>query len=99
ALRRALAPGTGAARIRRALLRRLYRGGIPRAVTQFRLTDNPDAAFVAVDSQVLEQLYWAGEQGWEPELLPWWRAFCRDSRSVLELGTNIGYFRSEEHTS
>ncbi|WP_448612604.1 FkbM family methyltransferase [Modestobacter sp. URMC 112] len=58
----------------------------------FRLVDNPDLEFVAVDSQVLEQLYWAGEQGWEPELLPWWRACCRDARSVLELGTNVGYF-------
>jgi FkbM family methyltransferase len=61
-------------------------------VSTFRLVDNPDLEFVAIDSQVLEQLYWSGEQGWEPELLPWWRAFCRNSRSVLELGTNIGYF-------
>jgi FkbM family methyltransferase len=91
-LRRGLAPGTGASRVRREVLRRLYRGGIPRAVSSFRLVDNRDLEFVAVDSQVLEQLYWAGEQGWEPELLPWWRAFCRNSRSVLELGTNVGYF-------
>jgi FkbM family methyltransferase len=94
-LRRALAPGAGTsvpARIRRALLRRLYRGGIPRAVSTFRLVDNPGLEFVALDSQVLEQLYWCGEQGWEPELLPWWRAFCRTSRTVLELGTNVGYF-------
>jgi FkbM family methyltransferase len=95
ALRRALAPGAGTsvpARIRRALLRRLFRGGIPRAVSRFRLIDNPDLEFVAIGSQVLEQLYWCGEQGWEPELLPWWRAFCRTSGSVLELGTNVGYF-------
>jgi FkbM family methyltransferase len=95
ALRRLLAPGSGAsvpARIRRGVLRRLFLGGIPRAVSSFRLVDDPDLQFVAVDSQVLEQLYWAGEQGWEPELLPWWRAFCRRSTSVLELGTNIGYF-------
>ena len=92
ALRRALAPGTGASPVRRAVLRWLFRGGIPRAVSRFRLVDDPGLEFVAVDSQVLEQLYWCGEQGWEPELLPWWRAFCRNSRSVLELGTNIGYF-------
>src|SRR5688500_12151286 len=95
ARRRALAPGcrvTGPARIRRAVLRWLSRGGIPRAVSRFRLVDNPDLEFVAIDSQVLEQLYWCGEQGWEPELLPWWRAFCRNSGSVLELGTNVGYF-------
>jgi FkbM family methyltransferase len=94
-LRRVLAPGAGTsvpARTRRAMLRLLFRGGIPRAVSTFRLVDAPDLEFVAIDSQVLEQLYWSGEQGWEPELLPWWRACCRNSRSVLELGTNIGYF-------
>jgi FkbM family methyltransferase len=89
-LRRMLATGDGP--VRRAVLRRLYRGGIPRAVTRFRLADDPGLEFVAVDSQVLEQLYWCGEQGWEPELLPWWRAFCRRSASVLELGTNVGWF-------
>jgi FkbM family methyltransferase len=95
ALRRFLAPGPAAsvpARIRRVVLRRVFRGGIPRGVARFGLVDNPDLQFVAVDSQVLEQLYWSGEQGWEPELLPWWRAFCRRSTSVLELGANIGYF-------
>jgi FkbM family methyltransferase len=95
ALRRALARWagpSGSARVRLAALHGLYRGGIPRAVSRFRLVDNPDLEFVAIDSQVLEQLYWRGEQGWEPELLPWWRAFCRSSQSVLELGTNIGYF-------
>ena len=94
-LRRALASGargSRSARVRRAVLRGLCRGGIPRAVSSFRLVDNPDLEFVAVDSQVLEQLYWCGEQGWEPELLPWWRAFCQSAQSVLELGTNVGYF-------
>ena len=57
-------------RLPRTALRRLYRAGIPDAVERFLLVDAPDLEFVAVDSQVLEQLYWAGEQGWEPELLP-----------------------------
>jgi FkbM family methyltransferase len=94
-LRRTLPPGAQPslrAGLRRAVLRGLYRGGIPRAVSSFRLVDNADLQFLAVDSQVLEQLYWCGEQGWEPELLPWWRFFCRRSHSVLELGTNVGYF-------
>ena len=52
----------------------------------------PTSSSSPIDSQVLEQLYWCGEQGWEPELLPWWRAFCRTLGSVLELGTNVGYF-------
>jgi FkbM family methyltransferase len=79
-------------RLRRAVLRAARAGGIPRAVSSFRPADNPDLAFVAADSDVLAQLYWYGEQGWEPELLPWWRAFCRRSGSVLELGANVGYF-------
>jgi FkbM family methyltransferase len=94
-LRTLLPAGTAtsrSARLRRAVLRGLYRGGIPRGVSTFRPVDHPALEFVAVDSQVLEQLYWCGEQGWEPELLPWWRALCRSSRSVLELGTNVGYF-------
>jgi FkbM family methyltransferase len=90
-LRRPVPPG-GPGWARRALLRALREGGIPRGVSTFRLADDPDLAFVAADSLVLAQLYWYGEQGWEPELLPWWRAACRRAESVLELGANVGYF-------
>jgi FkbM family methyltransferase len=76
----------------RRALQALYRGGIPRGVWRFRLVDDPALEFVAVESQVLEQLYWSGARGWEPELLPWWRACCRGARSVLELGANVGWF-------
>jgi FkbM family methyltransferase len=95
AVRRPLLPATGSSlrgRVGRAVLRGLREGGIPRGVSTFRLPDNPALEFVAADSLVLAQLYWHGEQGWEPELLPWWRSFCRRSRSVLELGANVGYF-------
>jgi FkbM family methyltransferase len=91
ALRKPLPPG-GPGLPRRALLRALREGGIPGGVSTFRLADAPDLAFVAADSLVLAQLYWYGEQGWEPDLLPWWRAFCRRAGSVLELGANVGYF-------
>lgn len=95
AIRRPLPPDAGSSlsgRVRLALLRALREGGIPDGVPAFRLADNPGLAFVAADSLVLSQLYWYGEQGWEPELLPWWRHFCRRSHSVLELGANVGYF-------
>jgi len=75
-----------------ALLTGLRHGGIPAAVRIFPLPDNPARWFVSADSLVLAQLYWFGEQGWEPELLPWWRYLCRHASAVLELGTNIGYF-------
>ncbi len=93
-LRTALpAPATTAlGRFRRALLTALRHGGIPPAVRTFRLVDNPARSFAAADSLVLAQLYWFGEQGWEPELLPWWRYFCRRSSAILELGANVGYF-------
>lgn len=70
----------------------LRRGGIPRGVRTFRLTDNLDRRFLNAESLVLSQLYWFGEQGWEPELLPWWRVLCARSSRIVELGTNIGYF-------
>ncbi len=90
---------SGPARIRRATLRALREGGIPRGVSTFRPVDNPELEFVAADSLVLAQLYWYGEEGWEPELLPWWRWFCRHSGSVLELGANVGYFTVQAATA
>jgi FkbM family methyltransferase len=79
-------------RFRRALLTALRHGGIPPAVQTFQLADNPARWFASADSLVLAQLYWFGEQGWEPELLPWWRYLCRHSSAVLELGANVGYY-------
>jgi FkbM family methyltransferase len=81
-----------AGRARLTLLRGVCEGGIPDAVQTFRLADRQDLSFVAADSLVLSQLYWLGEQGWEPELVPWWRYFCQRSHGVLELGANVGYF-------
>ena len=79
-------------RFQEALLRLLCCGGIPAAVTSFTLGDKPELRFVNAESVVLHQLYWRGEQGWEPQLLPWWRHFCRRSSAILELGANVGYF-------
>ncbi|MDQ4094577.1 MAG: FkbM family methyltransferase [Actinomycetota bacterium] len=79
-------------RLRRSLLTVLRHGGIPASVRTFPLVDNPARSFVSGDSLVLAQLYWFGEQGWEPELLPWWRYLCRNSSAVLELGANVGYY-------
>ena len=75
-----------------ALLQVLRRGGIPAGVTTFTVRDNRELMFVNAESLVLHQLYWFGEQGWEPQLLPWWRRFCRRSSAILELGANVGYF-------
>lgn len=85
-------PGSRRDRARHALAGVLRRGGIPAGVATFTLRDNQDLAFVNAESLVLHQLYWHGEQGWEPQLLPWWRSFCRQASAILELGANVGYF-------
>jgi FkbM family methyltransferase len=86
------APRSGRRRAHDALLGVLRRGGIPAAVTTFALPDNQQLRFVNAESLVLHQLYWFGERGWEPQLLPWWRRCCRRSSAILELGANVGYF-------
>ena len=62
-------------RAHEAVLQVLCRGGIPAGVTTFSLRDNRGADVRNADSLVLHQLYWFGEQGWEPQLVPWWRRF------------------------
>jgi FkbM family methyltransferase len=79
-------------RAHEALRQVLCRGGIPAGVTTFPLRDNRELIFVNAESLVLHQLYWFGEQGWEPQLVPWWRRFCHRSSAILELGANVGYF-------
>ena len=85
-------PGRARGRAHRLLLEALRRGGIPAGVATFGLADHPGLRFVSHDSLVLHQLYWFGEQGWEPRLLPWWRRCCARASAVLELGANVGYF-------
>jgi FkbM family methyltransferase len=85
-------PGSARGRTHHLLLEALRRGGIPAGVATFTLADNPELRFVSHDSLVLDQLYWFGEQGWEPRLLPWWRRCCARASAVLELGANVGYF-------
>ena len=86
-------------RPRRAARQLLHHGGVPRSVRTFRLPDNPRLTFVNVESRVAQQLFWLGEQGWEPELLPWWRFYCRGAATIVELGANIGYFAVQAATT
>ncbi|HEX2155641.1 MAG TPA: FkbM family methyltransferase [Actinomycetes bacterium] len=86
------APRSRPSWVRDGVLEVLRRGGIPARVATFRLPDNRELAFVNHESLVLHQLYWFGERGWEPQLLPWWRRFCGRASGILELGANVGYF-------
>jgi FkbM family methyltransferase len=75
------------------LLELLRHRGVPADVDAFPLVDNPGVVISNCDSFIVERLYWFGEaKGYEPEVVHWWRYFCKRSERVLELGTNIGYF-------
>ena len=41
---------------------------------------------------VMEAVYWFGLQGYEGRVAELWAALCRRSRSVLEVGGNVGLF-------
>lgn len=70
----------------------LRHGGIPTRVKTFTLADNGRLSLNNADSLVIRQLYWFGETGWEPELMPAWRYFCSHASSILEIGANVGYY-------
>lgn len=82
--------GTPQARVLKAALEVLRHRGIPNA--SFHLPDNSSVKFVQADSLILQRVYWMGERGWEPELLPWWRLLCETSKSIVEIGANVGYY-------
>jgi len=75
-----------------SLRRSLSHGGIPTGVDSFGLSDETALRFTNTPSLVLQQLYWLGTSGWEPEVMRWWLALCRRSETIVELGANVGYF-------
>jgi FkbM family methyltransferase len=58
----------------------------------FTLPDNSEVRLVALESLLARLLYWYGETGYEGSETFWWRRFCREAHSILELGANIGYY-------
>lgn len=58
----------------------------------FRLTDRPGVVLATTDSQIAKRLFWYGEHGYEGVEVDWWRRYCAQARSVLEIGANIGYY-------
>ena len=86
-------PGSAAERLQNLALQVVRYRSIPQQVDSFPLADNPAVRIARCDSFVAERLYWFGERkGYEPEVLRWWRHYCRRATQVLELGANIGYF-------
>jgi len=94
ALRRGAATGTDSrwSPANHRVVSTLRLGGIPARASTFVLADNPELTFVNADSLVLRQLYWLGQRGWEPELLPPWLHLCSRASSIVEIGANVGYY-------
>lgn len=85
-------PKSAKRRVSELLLEILRHRGIPSELEDFALPGSRHLRFVNTDSVIAQRLFWFGEDGWEPSLLPWWRAACRRATGICEIGANIGYF-------
>lgn len=71
---------------------RAYRHRLAGQLDEIRPLDAPALSFEAVDSMVMDAVYWFGVRGYEGTVARVWTALCRRSRSVLEVGGNVGLF-------
>lgn len=71
---------------------RAYRHRLAGQIDEIRPLDFPALSFEAVDSMVMDAVYWFGVRGYEGTVARVWTALCQQSRSVLEVGGNIGLF-------
>ena len=68
------------------------RSGSLRGLQQIVPLDRPDVSFEASDSMVMRSVYWFGVQGYEGTLPDVWADLCRQAKSVLEIGGNVGLY-------
>ena len=61
-------------------------------VSEFEVFDYPGVRLRSADSVVTRMLFWYGGNGYEGAETAWWRHACERATSVLELGSNIGYY-------
>ena len=66
--------------------------GLAARIDAVRPLDAPGIRFRAVDSMVMDAVYWFGVQGYEGRAVEVWTGLCRTARSVLEVGGNVGLF-------
>jgi FkbM family methyltransferase len=69
-----------------------HRHHLPERLREIRPIDAPDLSFEAVDSMVMDAVYWLGVAGYEGRVADVWVTLCRNARSVLEIGGNVGLF-------
>ena len=71
---------------------RAYRHHLAGQLTEIRPLDAPALSFEAVDSMVMDAVFWFGVRGYEGTVARAWTALCQQARSVLEIGGNVGLF-------
>ncbi|GGF10951.1 hypothetical protein GCM10011611_15710 [Aliidongia dinghuensis] len=59
---------------------------------EIRPLDVPAISFEAVDSMVMDAVFWFGVRGYEGTVPRVWTSLCEEARSVLEIGGNVGLF-------
>lgn len=62
------------------------------SLSEVRPLDRRDISFEPTTSWVLEDVYWFGVQGYEGVLADIWADLCGRSKSVLEIGGNVGLY-------
>jgi FkbM family methyltransferase len=62
------------------------------SLAEVRPLDRRDISFEPTTSWVLEDVYWFGVQGYEGVLADIWADLCSRSKSVLEIGGNVGLY-------
>ena len=65
---------------------------IPASTIEIRPLDAPHLSFAATNSMVMEAVYWFGIRGYEGIVSELWKVLCSQSKSVLEVGANVGLF-------
>lgn len=71
---------------------RAFRTHLAARLGEIRPLDAPGLSFEAVDSMVMDAVYWVGVHGYEGTVAGVWTLLCRNSTAVLEIGGNIGLF-------
>jgi len=71
---------------------RAHRHRLAGQLAEIQPLDAPALSFEAVDSMVMDAVYWFGVRGYEGTVARVWTALCAQSRSVLEIGGNVGLF-------
>ena len=71
---------------------RSHRHHLCERLAEIRPIDAPNLSFKAVDSMVMDAIYWLGITGYEGRVSDVWVELCRGAQSILEVGGNIGLF-------